>query len=79
MNAERYLLRTVGDQQFKTCPPSNFWPCECTEIIVTRLAVLHRFWPVVNRRNVPQSFLTMTVWASDPGEVFAFSHSYSVN
>jgi len=78
MNAERQLLRDVGDQQFKTCPPSNFWPCECTDIIVTRLAVLRRFWPVVNSRNMPETFLTMCVWTSDPRETYAFSHSFSL-
>lgn len=60
-------------------------PCPQIELIPTRLAVLHRFWPVVVN-GWPETFRVMTVWASD-GRIkglarldsLMFSVSFSIN
>lgn len=79
MTSTRDLLRTAGDQQLKHCPPLTFWNCRHISTDVTRLTVLKRCWPVLNRRGMPETFLVQVVWASDPAETQAWSTAYSLS
>lgn len=79
MNPTAHLLRLVGDQQLKYCPPAHFWPCQHIEAIKTRLQVLRRFLPVVNAHDDTQTFQAIIVWASNANETHAFSTAFSVS
>lgn len=78
MTSTAHLLRTKGDQQLLGAHP-NVWPCSVIESFESRLAVLKRFWPVLNRRGMPQSFPVLTVWASNPVETHCFSTSFTLS
>lgn len=70
-------ILTLGDAQLQ--PEPCVWPAQVIEVYSTWLAVLHRFYPVLNANGLPIHFPVIVCWASDPGETQAWSVAFSAN
>lgn len=76
-NATKHLLSMV-DAQMKHCPP-NVWPCNVTETDILRVHALKNFWPILNPRGLPETFLILMVWSTNAHETHSFSTAFSLN